>query len=201
GIPVNFARHRSLKGEKVKEVFYQWSPLTGKRGGFHAVRNWGVLRDISQAEKYLLKEDFSSGKIKGLWRSKGAKGGQIARVDGNIFISGGKSLYYKNVKDGRLSCGFHLPGMKPDTRYRLSYYLRTRDLKGRGGAGAFLYFNKVKGKPFPQITELGTTPWHRLSFVFTTPADTGKGRTPILGLWIWNAEGEAWFDNICIEEL
>ena len=201
GVPVNFARHRALKGKKVKEIYYQWSPLPGKRGGFHAIHNWGVLREASAQKQYLLMEDFSGKRIKGLWMSGGKKGGQMAKLDKNVFMSAGQSLYYKNVKNARISCGFYLPGMKSNTRYRLSYYLKTNDLKGRGGAGAFIYFNKTNGRGYPQIQELGTTPWHRLSFEFKTPADTGKGRVPILGLWIWNAEGEAYFDNVCIEEI
>ena len=100
-----------------------------------------------------------------------------------------------------MSAGFKLPGMKPSTRYRLSYFLRTEKLTGRGGAGAFIYFNKTEGRAFPRIRVTGTTPWHRESFEFVTPAATGGGRSPVLGLWIWNADGEAWFDNVEIAEL
>ena len=100
-----------------------------------------------------------------------------------------------------MSAGFKLPAMKPSTRYRLSYFLKTEKLTGRSGAGAFIYFNKSAGSGFPRVQVRGTTPWHRESFEFVTPAKTGEGRPPVLGLWIWNAEGEAWFDNVEIVEL
>lgn len=200
GVPVNFCRHRALKGKRVREVYYQWSPNSGRRGGFHAIENWGMLTFKPGSEKYLLKSDFS-GKLSRCWRSGGEKGGQKYHADKRVFISGGQSAYYKNVRGKNMSAGFQLKGMKPSTRYRLSYFLKTRDLTGKGGAGAYIYFNKHKGTSFPRIRTLGTVPWHRQSFEFVTPADTGVGRTPVLGLWIWQAEGEAWFDNVEVVEL
>ena len=201
GFPVNFCRHRALKGKKPREIYYQWSPVSGRRGGFHAIENWGRLLLAPEKVKYLLKADFADGKLPGCWRSGGAKGGQEYGPDTRIFISGGRSLHYRNVKDMRMSAGFKLPAMKPSTRYRLSYFLKTEKLTGRGGAGAFIYFNKTVGTAFPRIQVTGTTPWHRESFEFVTPAKTGDGRPPVLGLWIWNAGGEAWFDNVEIVEL
>ena len=201
GFPVNFCRHRALKGRKVREIYYQWSPVSGRRGGFHAIANWGRLLLAPEKVKYLLKADFADGKLPSCWRSGGAEGGQEYGPDTRIFISGGRSLHYKNVEGQRMSAGFKLPAMKPSTRYRLSYFLKTEKLTGRSGAGAFIYFNKSEGRGFPRIQVTGTTPWHRESFEFVTPAKTGEGRPAVLGLWIWNAGGEAWFDDVEIVEL
>lgn len=200
GFPVNFCRHRKLKGQPPKEIYYQWSPYSGKRGGFHAINNWGVLSFKAPAKKYLLQHDFSDGKIHSIWRSGGPKGGQVGEIDTKIFITGGKSLHFRNVGGKNISTGFSIPEMKPNTKYRLTYFLRTDKLTGKQGAGVFLYFNKTNGRCMPHPQVLGTTSWHRLSFEFKSPANTGVGRKPTLGLWIWQAAGEAWFDDVRIEE-
>ena len=199
--PVNFCRHRALKGTKFKVSDYQWSPNSGLRGGFHAIENWGRISFKPDTRKYLLKEDFSDRKKRHCWRSGGVNGGQEYGLDNRIFITDGQSMHFKNVKEMRMSSGFKLPEMKPNTKYRLTYFLKTRNLVGRRGAGMYLYFNKSKGIALPRIRELGTTPWHRISMEFTTPADTGQGREARLSMWIWNAEGEAWFDQIEVTEV
>ena len=40
GVPVNFARHRSLE-PVVPENYYQWSPVSGR--SFHAIERWGRM--------------------------------------------------------------------------------------------------------------------------------------------------------------
>ena len=205
GVPVNFGRHRSLKNPKVNEVYYEWSPNSGRKDIFHSIESWGIITFKEPAGTFLVKTDFTEKKLSGVWLSGGKKGGQICKVDDKVFITGGKSLYFKNVSGMSISCGWQFPNMKPNTKYRLSYFLKTRNIvppKGKkGGAGSFIYFNKVNGRQLPQGYVTGTNNWHRVSCEFKTPADTGKGRTPILGLWNWFASGEAWFDCLRLEEI
>ncbi len=186
-IPVNFARHRALNGKQPKEICYQWNPQPSSRmGGFHAIDKWGVMIIGKAPEKLIPFGDFSEDSPKtgwrGCWRDKGKNGKQIAQFDNRIFISGGRSLYFKNIPGGRVSGGFEIPGMKPGKKYRLSYYLRTANIRGKDGAGSYLYFNQGLGNGYPAARITGIHPWHRLSFEFTAPAATGKDRVPILGL-------------------
>ena len=205
-VPVNFARHRALNGRQPKEIYYQWSPQPSSRmGGFHAIDKWGVMIIGMAPEKLIPFGDFAEESPKtgwrGCWRDKGKDGKQIAEFDNRIYISGGRSLHLKNIAGGRVSGGFTIPGMKPGKKYRLSYYIRTVNIRGKDGAGSYLYFNQGHGNGYPAARIGGTHPWHRLSFEFTAPASTGKDRVPILGLWIWFAEGEVWFDNVELAEL
>lgn len=215
-IPVNFARHRAVDGAPaVKEADYQWSPLPGvvRMGGFHAMERWGTLSLEKAPGSIIPQGNFTpekGGTLEtrldgwgGVWMEGGKDGGQEWRLDDRIFISGGASLYMKNVDGKRMAATFRLPGLKPDTRYRLSYYIRTKDVKYKEkcGTGAYMYFNQSPGEAFPRVRLTGTNPWHRLSFDFTTPKDTGKNRTPVLGLWIWGAAGEVWFDKVELVEL
>lgn len=206
GIPVNFARHRALKGKQPEEIYYQWSPQPGARiGGFHAVEKWGVMIFGKAPEKLIPFGDFAVDSSRegwrGCWPDGGRKGRQKAEFDERVFISGGRSLYYKNIAGGRISGGFDIKDMKPGRKYRLSYYIKTANLSGKDGAGAYMSFTRGVGSGFPYVRICGTNPWHRLSFEFTAPTETGRDALPILGLWIWFAEGEAWFDNIELTEL
>lgn len=210
-VPVNFARHRALEGKPaVKEIYYQWSPQPGARiGGFHAVEKWGTLFFGKAPEKLIPNGDFSRMQtvLKNYqeWIRPWPKDGQIARFDNRIFISGGKSLYYKNVSGKLLNAGFKLPGIKPNTRYRLSFYIRTEGVKGTrkdSGTGSYLYFPGGKGsRGFPSPRLVGTHPWHRLAFIFTTPDRIDEKGVPSIGLWFWFAEGEVWFDKVELTEL
>lgn len=203
--PVNFAQHRSLNNHKPEEIYYQWSPLPGR--SFHDIQQWGNISFGKEAEQLILNGNFVE-KGKGLadkwlvWLSGGQNTEQAyIDIDTKIFISGGRSLHFKNAQGNRMNACQYLPSMKPDTKYRLSYFIRTKDIEGGIGAGAFLYFDKDNGRPYPDSRLIGTNPWHKLSFEFTTPHETGVSAKPILGLWIWTAAGEAWFDDVRVEEV
>ena len=210
-VPVNFARHRALNGKPaVKEIYYQWSPQPGARiGGFHAIEKWGTLSFGKAPEKLIPNGDFSrmqtALKHYQEWIRPWPKDGQIAKLDNRIFISGGQSLYYKNVSGKLLNAGFKLPGLKPKTKYRLSFYVRTQGVKGTrkdSGTGLYLYYPGGKGsRGFPSPRLVGTHPWHRLAFIFTTPEKIDTKGIPSIGLWCWFAEGEVWFDKVELDEL
>ena len=215
-VPVNFARHRALEGKPaVNELYYQWSPQPGARiGGFHAIENWGTLSFGKAPELLIPNGDFSqmTTALKNYqeWKRPWPKDGQEAKLDKRIFISGGQSLYYKNAAGKVLNAGFKLPGIKPQTKYRLSFYIRTQGIIGNrkdAGAGLYLSFfggNGSRGFPFPRL--VGTHPWHRLTFDFTSPAEIDMSHidregVPSIGLWFWFAEGEVWFDKVELTEL
>ena len=207
GFPVNFARHRALNGTPAKEIYYQWSPLPGR--SFHALERYGRLMLKKQPDAGVIADPDFQVERKGryqagkwlLWTSDEPEKGQSFELDNRIFMTGGKSLHLKNVRGKRMSAGQKIPALEPDTKYRLSYFIKTENLQSPGGAGAFLYFTKVKGKAFPGTQLAGTHPWHRLTFEFVTPPDTGKDAVPVLGLWIWNAQGDAWFDDVRLEKV
>ncbi len=207
GFPVNFARHRSLKGEQPVEVYYQWSPVPGR--SFHAIERYGSMilegapntNIVKDGDFNITKNDHYSAGAWSFWQSGKESDVQLCELDEKMFISGGKSLHFKNGKGLKLNATQQLQNMKPDTKYRFSYFVKTKDLKAPGGAGAFIYFSENKGTAYPDPRVNGTHPWHKLTFDITTPPDTGKGIKPIVGIWIWDAEGEAWFDNVTIEEI
>lgn len=207
GFPVNFARHRALK-TKPGEIYYQWSPA--KNGDFHATEKYGLMKPASALSPNLLKDgDFDVVQAVpyragawSLWRQD-KQGTDKAELDDKIFITAGKSLHFTNTGGGSMNAVQWLPDVKPKTKYRLSFFVRTQDLLpvNDKGLGAGAFFSDADGKF--QLRGLGrytgTNPWFKESLEFVTPEKL-SGKTAI-GLWIWGAKGEAWFDSVKLEEL
>lgn len=206
-MPANFARHRALNGATVTETHYQWSPLPGK--GFHNPEDWGVLDFTNKSDTAVVSDATFEVPQKplsrigqwSLYHSGKVGEGQLFDLDTKTFIRGGQSLHLTNKAGKRMSAGQKLPLLKPNQRYRFSYSLRTLNLTGQQGAGAYIYFDKTNGRGYPTVPISGTNSWHKQTFEFTSPASTGSDSEPILGLWIWQAEGEAWYDDINLEEI
>ena len=119
------------------------------------------------------------------------------------------------VADGRVYVGFCLTGaaaLKPNTKYRLSYFLKTdmlerRDAKG-GGSGACMeveqYGKKYSALRMPAATYWkGTRDWIHQSVEFTLNDDVVKvpGYKANLWLRVFNSTGTAWFDGVRLEEI
>ena len=119
------------------------------------------------------------------------------------------------VADGRVYVGFRLIGaaaLKPNTKYRLSYFLKTdklerRDPKG-GGNGACMeveqYGKKYSALRMPAATYWnGTRDWIHQSVEFTTNDDVVQlpGYKANLWLRVFNSTGTAWFDGVRLEEI
>ena len=119
------------------------------------------------------------------------------------------------VADGRVYVGFRLTGaaaLKPNTKYRLSYFVKTdrlekRDPKG-GGSGACIeveqYGKKYSALRMPAATYWsGTRDWIHQSIEFTTNDDAVKlpGYKAYLWLRVFNSTGTAWFDGVRLEEM
>ena len=201
-IPVNFGRNRALTDGTVKHKYYHWNPITKPEKGFHDLRIWGVLTRENMSKNLVQNDSFADGnKNWHLWCRGGAKGGSAHTFDKTLFISGGQSLHFKNKEGNSMNAVQFLKGLKPNTRYQLSYFFRCKDLKGKYGAGAYIHFSSNYGFAFPKNRINGTREWSREVHTFTTPAAFDKKTVPSVGLWIWNAGGEAWFDCIRIEEI
>lgn len=206
--PVNFVRNRALKGCKVKNPYYMWSIYPGTTArGFHATETWGKL-SFEKPEKALIinsnLEILNPKNGKPQHWSYTSKNGVKFELDDKVFISGGHSIRVEIDGTRNASIGYRNLPVKPNHKYRLSYFLKTENLTGKDGAGAWIYFFNKRGggMQLPLERIKGTNPWHRISCEFTAPARTGEdGYAPVLGLWVWNAKGKVWFDEIHLEEM
>ncbi len=212
GFPVNFARHRAMTKNPPKIADYQWSPVPRK--SFHELEQFGMMNLTAPEKANLIRESdfqverknlYSAGKLWRIWGNKIKTPEQRFEFDKSVFINGGQSFHIINPRGGLGNCSQVLENLKPDTKYRLSYFLKTR-LTPPGGAGAYLVFcdGSANQLALPRPAVSGDNPWHRLAFEFKTPSATNRAdqkQKPLVAFWVWNAEGEAWFDDVRIEEV
>ena len=98
-----------------------------------------------------------------------------------------------------------LPALKPNTRYRISYYLKTKDIQVKektGGAGIGIRDKGNNWLPGNRIR--GTNDWHYLSFDYTTSDSANVGKNYAVIQCIMSGVktgGSAWFDGVRVEEL
>ena len=105
------------------------------------------------------------------------------------------TLYYL---DGRCS-----ETLKPNTRYRLSFFIKGEGIKAiRKGGGAGITFCDAYNRSFPTTAGLvGTFDWIHQTFEFTTHAETGNRCKSYVYLRIGGANGTAWFDGLSLVEI
>ncbi|MBQ4329462.1 MAG: DUF4838 domain-containing protein [Lentisphaeria bacterium] len=214
GFPVNFARHRVILGDnakKVKESNYQWSPVAGR--SFHSIEQWGVMNTVKKENKNLLKDGgFDTGNVwlpntVGKWyvwtsNQKALTAIKNSVLDKNIFMDGFRALCLTNWNKHNIAASQKIKGLKPNTKYRLSYFLRTKGIKNGANAGAGAFFNcGGRQYAFPEIRVTGDTDWHRMVFEFKTASDVTASTEAALSLWIWGVEGKAWFDSVSLTEV
>ena len=135
GIPANFARNRAFT-DGATPIYYMWTLFPGSRRGYHSIGEWGVLKFGPKPANIVPNGNFEEidpktkrAKGWGYWTKKGLK----YTLDKSTFISGGHSLRMEidGTGKGNANAGCRMPGLKPNTRYRISYYLKTKDLVGR----------------------------------------------------------------------
>ncbi|MBR4663710.1 MAG: hypothetical protein IKO93_07545, partial [Lentisphaeria bacterium] len=208
GFPVNFARRRAFKTERrVTEEYYKWCPYPG--GNFHNIDNWGTLVLDGSPDRNLLKNPSFVGypttphEYMGwrLWRGTGNHKGQKVDLDRKYFITGGQSLHLVNSPDNFFWVYQYAEGLKPNTKYKLSFYIRTKDvIAKRESLFSGIYVNKDRNIHFPGTYLSGTQEWNRLEYEFTTPSED-KIRKKAQFAIVMRAPGEVWMDEIRLIEV
>ncbi len=205
--PANFNRNRVLDASKGYVKLYTWSPFL--KYGFHDIENFGrVALGTIKDTSIINNGDFAAkprGRQLGKWYaplSKHIKPGQSWSLDKSTFVKGGQSLKLTNSGKGKkIGVTLSLPELKANSKYRLAFYIKTQDMKVESKlGGAVVNIWDDKNRWFPRRSWYsGTMPWTKQSFEFTTgAANLGKNRSYIR-LWIINASGTAWFDNISLK--
>ncbi|MBR2374595.1 MAG: carbohydrate-binding family 9-like protein, partial [Lentisphaeria bacterium] len=208
----NVMRSRVI-GEK-RSPFDTWSP---KISSSQFVDNYGIL-EFERAENISIlpggnfTEAVHARRFIGNHRPHRWYNNRIVKKDTRIFRSGGMSV--RMDKDTEGLTFYDLRGvMKPATSYRLTFYIKTQDVVSLFTWGGGVYFSldcgmkprKTIGFPVNNGKFLGTMPWTRQSFEFTTPEGFGKDGRPYLSFCRHNRyndpKGIAWIDQVEIFEL
>lgn len=205
-IRANFCRTRPVQPIE----HYVWGPFPK---GFHDLDRFGILVRGMKDGNFLKYGDFSmQGKIAPInkfamacgpwsWRIKMPEATQIG-FDRTTFVTGTQSLKIKAAKSGLIFAENAILTLKPDTKYRLSFYMKTENvvpLKKSGGACMRLtMLGEVSFHPKQRI--IGTRDWFRQTFEVKTPAEPKTRITYVCPSLIY-ASGTVWFDDIRIEEV
>jgi len=134
-----------------------------------------------------------------------------AKLDEVFKYSGKASLRLEGDPTNRLGLTQYLPTLKPNTRYRLRYAIKTRDVIpntngpvyfcGVYGAGLNIWAGKGRNLWFPAGSVItGNTRWIVMGFDFDTVPNQSSG-TYYLRIDLRNASGVAWFDDVDIQEI
>lgn len=195
-IVANFTRHRVLNGNKV-HPYYMWS-IYGKE--FGDVANFGLLTDSKPSINLFPDGDFRRAgserkPFQGEWFNWG---GRLQR-DTAIFRTAGVSI---KLEGKHRSIVHYLPELKPETHYRLSFFIRLENVKLRKkGGGFYVRIDDGNGtvRYFPKQPYHGTIPWMRLEYEYQTSKNlTGKAYIHFV---LREADGAAWVDGAELIEL
>ena len=101
----------------------------------------------------------------------------------------------------------HLPNLKPDTKYCLSFYIKLDGVKKLEPrfSGFFVrlddYSRKEQYFPSAPLAFEGTIPWRRVEYRFRTSAVKLPGRIPRIWFVLRHTAGSAWIDQVELTEV
>jgi len=126
-----------------------------------------------------------------------------APLDAGTFVIGGASCRIEGGEKS-VAVGQYLPDLKPNTRYRLSFFLKLENVRCEGkGGGAGVTMMQGFNHSFPERTSYtGTMDWTHAMFEFTTDPETNsRVRSYIRLRMSARTSGTAWFDGVRLVEL
>ena len=155
--------------------------------------------------------------------AKGFWGGKF-NLDTNDFVTAPGSVHFSSTHTSSVRIGLYghdgYPDLKPNTKYRLSYFVKTRDvlpipIPGGTAGGVSVNIWDDRNHWFPSANSTprgnvftGTMDWTYQEFEFVTgpltnnrDPEKGKVNRSYLQLHILYASGEAWFDDVRLEEV
>ncbi len=208
-IVVNVNRHQVR--ENMEDNYYSWTPFLNRNlvAIFHDLDNFGTIYFDRRPQENLVKDSIFSaprGKtpnVFGQWiHHQVLPAGVKVSHDFNTFVAGPSSLRMES-EGNSIAVRQNLPTLKPDTKYRVSFFVRLENIQKKGRfSGVMLNIMDDKNLWFPTTALMGTIPWTYQEGVFTSGPNTNdaKHRSYLL-LYLMGASGTAWFDNIKLEEI
>ena len=160
------------------------------------------LRNLDTAACQIITNGDFTAKPKGRFFG-GWYGNKFAPLVSDEGVTGGRCVMLDGSSNGATVVCQYLPKLKPDTRYRLSYFVKTENVFSAGkGGGAGAVIMDAFNNSFPAHTRYsGTMDWTHVWFDLTTHPDTNKRVKSYIRLVLSaNTTGRAWFDGVRLEE-
>ncbi|MEZ0263262.1 MAG: PVC-type heme-binding CxxCH protein, partial [Phycisphaerae bacterium] len=136
------------------------------------------------------------------WRPVSYGGGDVKQtVDAAVARDGARSLKLESARGTDASWSQDVT-VKPNTRYRLTAWVKTKNVKPVGGAvGALLNVHQLQRDNGGATKGLaGDHDWTLLATEFATGSNRRVTVNCLLGGW-GRATGEAWYDDVRVTEL
>ncbi|MGC9055362.1 MAG: alpha-L-arabinofuranosidase C-terminal domain-containing protein [Candidatus Saccharicenans sp.] len=130
------------------------------------------------------------------WRAVTYQGEANFKID-KLSKSGQYSASISSVKGADASWST-IVQVKPFSTYRLTGWIKTKDLKSAGGRGALLNIHGIEKMETKALT--GTNDWTRVELILNTGLNDALQINCLFGGW-GKVTGEAWFDDISLEYL
>jgi alpha-N-arabinofuranosidase len=140
-------------------------------------------------------EERTSGGVRG-WQSRAWHGEENGRWSVETPGRSGPQCLSIGSEKGTDAAWTATVTAEPNTFYRLSGWIRTRDL--RGAVGALLNIQNMQHVRTPRVA--GTTDWTRVSTVFRTGETTELEINCLFGGW-GDSTGQAWYDDVALERV
>lgn len=210
GFTANFGRNRVVRS---KSTLFSWSSFLTR--SFHEPEAFGTLiPDGCPAENLVRDGDFQvemkPNQRFGAWSSFWTlPKGVSVDLDKSTFIFGDRSLrlgYSGNTVVRGFAASQSLPAMKPNTKYRISYFLKMKDvtpLQKVGRPGVTVNVWSSDNHFFPRVPWTGTHDWLFESYEFKSgpKTNTDPKNPAYIMLWLGGASGQVWFDGVRLQEL
>jgi hypothetical protein len=117
------------------------------------------------------------------------------------FRTNGRSIILDQVSHTLLQ---YIPEVKPSTKYRLSFYVRTENVKPLKAGGGFTmrlgFMSNRSIRPLPGGLA-GSADWRRYVFDVTTPDVLGDIKRASIVFYFKDATGRVLLDEVNLEEL
>ena len=206
-IVINFTRGRVLNNPKLYKVpYYNWNIFKKQTSEYCGT---AVMGERPANKSIIRNGDFNvtvrGKRFAGAWYTN-----KKFLLDEQVFRSAGKSVRLESLPGSELVRQFIPAGViKPNARYRFSYFVKLEDVKGKPGKAAAGFTTQIRfgggGQSWFRPTKQsfqGTLNWQRLEYEFKAPADPcSKGKAYIEFRISENATGKAWVDNVEIVEI
>ena len=160
-------------------------------------------RAAAPEEKSIISNGDFDGPVKGRFFSGWYSGKPPAPLDSATYVVGGASCRIEGSDDGDVVTQY-LPSLKPNTRYRLSFFLKLDNLQCKSsGGGAGITMMQGFNHSFPERTSYtGTMDWTHCCFELTTDPETNSRTRSYIRLRLSaGTSGTAWFDGVRLVEL
>ena len=157
---------------------------------------WALAQAVEKAGNLLPNPSFevAAGKDVPGWKSRAWAGDANAQWSIDAPGRSGKQCLTIRAGKGADAAWTATVAVKPHTLYRLSGWIRTKDLQG--ATGALLNIQNLQQVRTPRKT--GTQDWARVSTVFQSGEATAMEINCLFGGWGMST-GQAWYDDVSLE--